>query len=270
MPGWPYSFVAALESGRTSWVALLGAVGLGPEDDATAVTAAQLRDVVERLTQAGHWKPGDPEILIVMDAGYDVTNLSHVLADLPVVLLGRLRSDRVMLRDPGPARSGPKGGRPRRHGGVLTFAKPDTWHQPDVTTTTDTTRYGTAQTMGPQHPPRTNARGEVAGEPFQDLSHTQAASVPARTDPADSPTVSLALAGVLDRRGPDTTTTLHRLAAAGRRRAVGHDGSGFALEAPLYSGLPLSSTRRSEAVTTRAVRPIGNTRHGNSPRRTRS
>ncbi|MEU6098907.1 RHS repeat-associated core domain-containing protein, partial [Streptomyces sp. NPDC047079] len=31
-----------------------------------------------------------------------------------------------------PARSGPRGGRPRRHGGVLTFKKPDSWHEPDV------------------------------------------------------------------------------------------------------------------------------------------
>ncbi len=147
IPGWPYSFVAALEAARTSWCRLLDALRLGPADDATLVTAAQLREVVERLADAGHWKPGDPEILIVMDAGYDVTNLSHSLQDLPVVLLGRLRSDRVMLRDPGPARSGPKGGRPRRHGGVLTFARPDTWHHPDVTTATDTTRYGKAETM---------------------------------------------------------------------------------------------------------------------------
>jgi hypothetical protein len=80
-----------------------------------------------------------------MDAGYDVTYLSHALADLPVVLVGRLRSDRVMLRDPGPTRSGPKGGPPRRHGGVLAFAEPDSWHQPDVTTSTDTTRYGKAE-----------------------------------------------------------------------------------------------------------------------------
>lgn len=40
-----------------------------------------------------------------MDSGYEVVCLSHALADLPVVLVGRLRSDRVMLRDPGPARS---------------------------------------------------------------------------------------------------------------------------------------------------------------------
>jgi hypothetical protein len=48
------------------------AVRLGPEDDATAVTAAQLRDVVARLIAAGHWRPGDPDILAILDAGYDL------------------------------------------------------------------------------------------------------------------------------------------------------------------------------------------------------
>jgi hypothetical protein len=38
IPGWPYSFVAALEPGRTSWTALLDAARLGPADDITAVT----------------------------------------------------------------------------------------------------------------------------------------------------------------------------------------------------------------------------------------
>ncbi|GAA3379531.1 hypothetical protein GCM10020367_63470 [Streptomyces sannanensis] len=71
-----------------------------------------------------------------------------------------------MLRDPGPARSAPKGGRPRRHGGALPCAKPGTWHPapgtwhlapgtwhlapgtwhlPEVTTATNTTRYGNAE-----------------------------------------------------------------------------------------------------------------------------
>jgi hypothetical protein len=36
IPGWPYSFVIALESGRTSWTGILDAIRLGPEDDATA------------------------------------------------------------------------------------------------------------------------------------------------------------------------------------------------------------------------------------------
>jgi hypothetical protein len=83
IPGWPYSFVAALEMGRTSWTAPLDVVRLGPTDDATAVTAAQLRGVIERLIAAGQWRSGDPDVLIVVDAGYDVTRLAYVLRDLP-------------------------------------------------------------------------------------------------------------------------------------------------------------------------------------------
>ena len=90
-----------------------------------------------------------------MDSGYDVTYLSHALADLPVVLLGRLRSDRVMLRDPGPARSAPRGGRPRRHGGVLAFAKPETWHEPrgDHVHGHHPLRHGRDDGLGPDAPP---------------------------------------------------------------------------------------------------------------------
>jgi hypothetical protein len=143
IPGWPYSIVAALESGRTSWTAVLDAVRLGPHDDATAVTAAQLRDVVERLIDAGHWAPGDPPVEIVMDSGYDVTRLAFVLADLPVVVTGRLRSDRVMI-GPIPPRQPGTIGRPPRHGTVFKLAEPGTWPGPDHATTTATTRYGTA------------------------------------------------------------------------------------------------------------------------------
>jgi DDE superfamily endonuclease len=144
IPGWPYSFVAALETGRTSWTAVLDAVRLGPADDATAVTAAQLREVVDRIIDAEHWREGDPSILIVTDAGYDVTRLAFVLADLPIEVVGRIRSDRVMLRPAPPRRSGATG-RPRKHGGVFALADPDSWQAPDHTTGTDTTRYGHAQ-----------------------------------------------------------------------------------------------------------------------------
>src|SRR5258706_4746950 len=95
IPGWPYSVIAALEPGRTSWTAVLDAVRLGPGDDETEVTAAQVREVITRLIAAGHWHEGDPAVLVVFDAGYDVTRLAWLLADLPVGLLGRLRSDRV-------------------------------------------------------------------------------------------------------------------------------------------------------------------------------
>ena len=89
IPGWPYSVVAALEPGRTSWTAVLDAIRLGPGDDETEVTAGQVREVVARLVAAGHWREGDLPVLVVFDAGYDVTRLAWLLADLPVDLLGR-------------------------------------------------------------------------------------------------------------------------------------------------------------------------------------
>jgi hypothetical protein len=129
IPGWPYSVVAALQSGRSSWTAVLDAVRLGPADDATATTAAQLREVVDRLRQARHWQPGDPTIWIVLDSGYDVCRLSFLLADLPVVLIGRLRSDRVLARPVEPRPAGR--GRPRRHGPLLVLAESGTWPVPE-------------------------------------------------------------------------------------------------------------------------------------------
>ena len=51
--GWPYSFVAALGPGASSWTAPLDTVRLGPDDDPTEVTAAQLREVAGRLEEAG-------------------------------------------------------------------------------------------------------------------------------------------------------------------------------------------------------------------------
>jgi hypothetical protein len=143
IPGWPYSVIAALEPGRTSWTAVLDAVRLGPDDDETEVTAAQVREVVARLAGAGHWRQGDQPVLVVFDAGYDVTRLSFLLADLPVELLGRLRSDRVMQL-PAPPRQPGTNGRPRKHGRELALADPATWPAPQVTTATVTSRYGTA------------------------------------------------------------------------------------------------------------------------------
>ena len=143
IPGWPYSFVAALETGRSSWTALLDAVRLTPADDATAVTATQLREVVERLITAGHWAQGDPEILIVADSGYDLPRIAHELDGLPVTVAGRVRSDRVFCF-PAVNTYRRQGGRPSRHGTVFKLADPRTWPDTTHTTSTETTRYGNA------------------------------------------------------------------------------------------------------------------------------
>ncbi|MFI1913250.1 transposase [Nocardia sp. NPDC020380] len=153
IPGWPYSFVAVLEPGPSSWTQILDAVRLGPEDDAAAITATQLRGVVERLIAAGQWHPGDPEIMIVTDAGYDVSRLGWTLRDLPVEVVGRLRSDRVM-RLPKPPRLPGTNGRPPMHGPEFRFTDPQSWPQPTLATTTATANYGkaTAQAWDRVHP----------------------------------------------------------------------------------------------------------------------
>ncbi|MFD8420436.1 transposase [Streptomyces sp. NPDC059466] len=84
IPGWPYSFVAALEAGRTSWCQLLDAVRLGPEDDVAEITARQVRRVVEDLVAGGRWREGDRDVLIVFDAGYDAPRMAYLLDGLPV------------------------------------------------------------------------------------------------------------------------------------------------------------------------------------------
>lgn len=141
VPGWPYSIVAALETGATSWTALLDAVRLTPDADVAAITALQIREVVGRLIAAGQWREGDPDILIVADAGYDAPRIAHLLADLPVEVLARMRSDRV-LRRPAPPRLPSTTGRPPKHGGEFVFAEPATWGVEQASTTTDTRRYG--------------------------------------------------------------------------------------------------------------------------------
>ena len=143
IPGWPYSFVAALEPGRTSWTGMLDAVRLGPLDDQSLVTAGQVRAVVERLREAGQWAEGDPPILVVFDAGYDLTRLAFLLAEVPVVVAGRLKSDRV-FHLPAPAREPGQVGRTRRHGPVIDLDRPDTHPAAAVSTISDTSRYGQA------------------------------------------------------------------------------------------------------------------------------
>ncbi len=98
VPGWPCSFVTALESGPTSWCRLLNAVRLGPADDVAEVAAAQLGRVVVDLIETGRRHFGDRDILIVFDTGYDAPRMAHLLRRLPVAVLRRMRTDRVMRK----------------------------------------------------------------------------------------------------------------------------------------------------------------------------
>jgi hypothetical protein len=119
--------------------------------------------VITRLIDAGHWHSDDPNILIVTDSGYDITRLAFVLQDLPVDLLGRVRSDRVFYP---PALPRPAGtmGRPSRHGPEFALSRPETWPPPAHQTTTDTARYGSAHASSwDQYHPRLARRGPWQG-----------------------------------------------------------------------------------------------------------
>ncbi|GAA1885389.1 hypothetical protein GCM10009715_34490 [Paeniglutamicibacter psychrophenolicus] len=152
IPGWPYSFIAAVEPGRTSWTRILDVRRLGPAESETEMTAGQLRTVIEGIIAAGHWKPGDQKILALFDAGYNVARIGWLLADLPLEVIGRLRSDRVLRNDPIPAPPG--SGRPARHGRDFRLQDPDTWGAPATASHTETTRYGdaAAQSWNRLHP----------------------------------------------------------------------------------------------------------------------
>jgi hypothetical protein len=121
IPGWPYSLVAALGPGASSWAVMLDAVRIGPWDDAADLTAAQLREVVTRLIAAGRRKDGDPAIMIAMDAGYDPARLAWLLRDLPVTVCARVRSGRV-FHAPAPPRLPGARGRPGVHGPAVRCA----------------------------------------------------------------------------------------------------------------------------------------------------
>jgi hypothetical protein len=80
--------------------------------------------------------------------------IAHLLGDLPVEVLGRMRSDRVLRRPTAPRVSDPKGGRPPKHGSEFVFGDTATWDTEQAITVTDTRLYGkvTARAWDRLHP----------------------------------------------------------------------------------------------------------------------
>jgi DDE superfamily endonuclease len=108
---------------------------------------------------AGRLPAGGKLPWFVFDAGYDSAQLSLDLADLPVAVLVRLRSDRCFYADPPPRPPG-AGGRPRRHGAKFAFADPATWPAPTTTlhTTDDQDGTVTVHAWAGLHPSSTATR----------------------------------------------------------------------------------------------------------------
>ncbi|WP_455770840.1 transposase [Streptomyces bobili] len=136
---------------------------LTPGDDTATVPSRQLRDLLQRLIAAGQWQTGDPDILIVAAAGYDAPCLGLLLKDLPVQVLARMRSDRV-LRRPVPAWLPHTQGRPPRHCGKFAFGQPDTWDTPDTETDTRLRGTATARSWDRLHPELTHRSSRATAD----------------------------------------------------------------------------------------------------------
>ncbi|WP_432024378.1 transposase [Streptomyces parvus] len=119
IPGRPCSLVAALETGRPSRTAAQDAMRVGTSDDATAVTAAQPREVVTRLvharqcglatrTSSSSWTPATTSPASPSSWPTCPSNRSAGCART-----GSCSGIPVRAAPP------PRGGQPRKHGGVL-------------------------------------------------------------------------------------------------------------------------------------------------------
>src|SRR3954468_16929085 len=136
--GWCYSWIAQLSWARDSWTAPLDVRRLSAGADLGQATAAQIRALTGRLGATGSAP------LFVFDAGYDPIALTVDLADVPVAVLVRIRSDRVFYTDPA-ARAAGQLGRPRRHGARFCCGDPASWPTPDATLEVDDDQYGRVQ-----------------------------------------------------------------------------------------------------------------------------
>lgn len=144
IPGWPYSFIAAVEPGRTSWTRILDVRRLGPADSDTEVAARQLSRVLQGIIAAGHWCDGDPKILVLFDAGYNIPRLAWLLSAFPVEVIGRLKSSRVFCF-PAEIPEHPRRGRRALHGKDFKLKDPRTWGPAATGSTGESPRYGAVE-----------------------------------------------------------------------------------------------------------------------------
>jgi hypothetical protein len=180
--GWAFQWICQLGFARDSWTAPVDARRLRPLEDTDHTAAVQVRALLGRLPTTSQ------PPLFVFDGGYDSAQLSLDLAEAPVAVLVRLRSDRCFYHDPPPRPPG-TGGRPRRHGTKFAFADPGTWPVPTATHVAHDDQYGTVTVAAwaGLHPKQHRHPGHGSGGPRPIVRGTilrvQVQRVPARTRP---------------------------------------------------------------------------------------
>ena len=160
VPGWSFQWLSQVSFARDSWTAPQDQVRVSRQD-ATRRAAEQVIAHSARLRAAG--ETGVP--LYLLDAGYDEAPLTWDLRGHldRVQVLVRVRSDRVLYRDP-PARVPGRPGRTRLHGARFACKDPGTWGTPDQELVLDDEKYGqvSVQAWGGLHP-KLFCRGPFAG-----------------------------------------------------------------------------------------------------------
>src|SRR5215467_1629078 len=131
--GWSFQWIAQVSLRRDSWSAPVCVQRLEPDDNMQQVAARQIRALLARCPQHADLP------IFVFDAGYDAVQLAHLLGDLPIALLVRLRSNRCFFAEP---LSQPKQGRPRRHGKKFVCANATTWGEASMDHLTQDPQYG--------------------------------------------------------------------------------------------------------------------------------
>jgi hypothetical protein len=180
--GWAFQWIAQVSFDRDSWTAPVDAHRLHPLDDTDQTAAVQIRALLGRLPSGGSVP------LFVFDSGYDSAQLTLDLAEAPVAVLVRLRSDRCFYADPPPRASGSTG-RPRRHGAKFAFGDPATWPVPTTTYVATDDQYGTVtvQAWAGLHPKQQRHPGHGTRGPRPIVRGTiirvVVERVPARTRP---------------------------------------------------------------------------------------
>jgi hypothetical protein len=131
-----YSLLAWVAAPGSSWALPLQSDRIGPAQTAAAVGAGQ----VQRLALACQARPDPPLLVVPADGGYGNRHfLGAVRGQRGLVVVVRLRRDRVLYRAPGPYAGR---GRPRKHGARFAFKDPDTWGPPDQAVELEDERWG--------------------------------------------------------------------------------------------------------------------------------
>jgi hypothetical protein len=159
--GWAYQFVAQLGFVRESWTAPVDVVRVRPEQEANAIAAGQIEELLGRSSV------GDGVPLFVFDAGYDPVKLQRALEGSPCQIVVRLRAGRRFYGDPGLCDPPAHIGRPRRHGPKMKCNDPSTWPEPSAEHVCEDDGHGTVRVgPGPRCTRRSKTtRDGVVGDP---------------------------------------------------------------------------------------------------------